>query len=61
MHIVFDESNSLDSKMDICSIDDDICELMETNGKPLELEGPSKGDSKEMPKSTSKDDLPKDW
>ena len=48
MHVVFDESNSLDPRKDICSIDDDIGELMETNvqeentSKPLKLEGPSK-------------------
>ena len=31
MHIIFDESNSLDPKKDICSVDDDIGELVETN------------------------------
>ena len=40
---------------------------METNAqekntsKPLEFEDPSKEDSEEMPQSTSKDDLSKDW
>ena len=67
MHIIFDESNSLDPKKDICSVDDDVGELMETNAqeentsKPLELEGTSKEDSEEMPQPTLKDDLPKDW
>ena len=66
MNVVFDESNSLDPRMDICSVDDDVGELMETNdqkknaSKPLELEGPSKEDSEEMPQPTLKDDLPKD-
>ena len=31
MHVVFYESNSLDPRKDICSIDNDIGELMETN------------------------------
>ena len=67
MHVVFDESNSLDPRKDICSIVDDIGELVEINAqeentsKPLELEGPSKEDSEEIPQSTLKDDLPKDW
>ena len=30
MHIVFDESNSFDPRKDICSVDDDIGELVET-------------------------------
>ena len=40
---------------DICSVDDDVGELVETNAqeenasKPLELEGPSKEYSEEMP------------
>ena len=33
----------------------------ENASKPLELEGPSKEDSEEMPQPTLKDDLPKDW
>ena len=47
MHVVFDESNSLDPKKDICSVDDDVGELVEINAqeenasKPLELEGPN--------------------
>ena len=66
MHVVFYESNSLDPRKDIYSVDDDIGELMETNAqeenasKLLELESPSKVDSEKMPQSTSKDDLPKD-
>ena len=31
MHIVFDESNSFDPRKDVCSVDDDIGELVETN------------------------------
>ena len=67
MHIIFNESNSLDPRKDICSVDDDIGELVETNAqeentsKPLELEGSSKEDSEEIPQPTLKDDLPKDW
>ena len=67
MHVVFDESNSLDPRKDICSVDDDVSELVETNtqeenaSKPLELEGPSKEDSEEMPQPTLKNDLLKDW
>ena len=67
MHVVFDESNSLDPRKDICSIDDDISELVEINtqeentSKPLELEGPNKEDIEEIPQPTLKDDLPKDW
>ena len=33
----------------------------EFSSKPLELKGPSKEDSEEMPQLTLKDDLPKDW
>ena len=33
----------------------------ENASKPLELEGPNKEDSKEIPQPTLKDDLPKDW
>ena len=67
MHVVFYEFNSLDPRKDICSVDNDVGELMEINaqeenaGKPLELEGTSKEDSEEMPQPTLKDDLPKDW
>ena len=67
MHVVFDESNPLDPRKDIYSVDDDVGELMEINAqeenasKPLELEDPSKEDSEETPQPTLKDDLPKDW
>ena len=67
MHIIFYESNSLDPRKDIFNIDDDAGELVENNNqeenasKPLELKGPSNEDSEEMPQSTSKDDLSKDW
>ena len=67
MYIIFDESNSLEPRKDFCSIDDDVGELMnesiqkENASKPLELEGPSKEDSEEIPQPTLKDDLPKDW
>ena len=63
MHVVFDESNSLDPRKDICNVDDNVGELLETNAqkenasKPLELEGPSK---EEISQPTLKDDLPKD-
>ena len=67
MHIIFYESNPLDPRKDLCSTDDDVGELLEINvqeenaSKYLELEGPSKEDSEEMPQSTLKDDLLKDW
>ena len=67
MNVIFDESNSFDPRKDICSVDDDVGELMETNAqeentsKPLELEGLSKKDSEEMSQPTLKDDLPKNW
>ena len=56
MHVVFDESNSLDPIKDIYSVNDNIGKLMKTNAqeentsKPLELEGPSKEDSEEIVK-----------
>ena len=31
MHVVFDESNSLGPRKDICSVDDDVGELVDTN------------------------------
>ena len=43
MHVVFDESKSLDPRKDIYSVDDNVGELMETNAqeenasKPLEF------------------------
>ena len=67
MHVVSYESNSLDPRKNICSVDDDVGELVEINAqeknasKPLELEGQSKKDSEKMPQPTLKDDLPKDW
>ena len=51
MHVVFDESNSLDPRKDIFSIDNDVGELVETiaqeenTSKPLELKGSSKNES----------------
>ena len=66
MHVVFYESNSLDPRMDICSVDDDVGELVKTNiqeenaSKSLELEGPNKEDSEEIPQPILKDDLLKD-
>ena len=67
MHVIFDESNSLDPRKDISSINDDVGDLMKTNAqeenasKPLEFEGPNKEDGEEMPQPILKDDLPKDW
>ena len=67
MHVIFYESNSLDPRKDICSVDNDVGELLETNvqerkaSKPLEFEGPSKEDNEEIPQPTLKDNLPKDW
>ena len=67
MHIVFDESNSLDPRKDICSVDDDVGDLLEANAqevsasKSLELEDPSKEENEEIPQLTLKDDMPKDW
>ena len=66
MHIVFDESNSLDPRNDICSVNDDVGDLLEINTqeeiaiKPLDLEGPRKEEIEETPQSTLKYDLPKD-
>ena len=66
MHVVFYESNLLDPRKYICSIVDDVGELMEKDAqeenasKPLEFEGPSKVDIEEIPQPTLKDDLPKD-
>ena len=66
MHVIFDESNSLDPRKDIFSVDNDIGELLEINtqeeiSEPLEFEGPSKEDIEEMPQPSFKDDLLKDW
>ena len=54
MHVVFDESNPLDPRKDMCSVDDIVDEFVDMNiqeenaSKPLELEGPSKEESEEM-------------
>ena len=67
MHVVFNETNSLDPRRDISSINDDVGDLMKTNAqeenasKPLEFEGPSKEDNDEIPQPTLKDDLLKNW
>ena len=67
MHVVFDESNSLDPRKDFCSIDDDVSELMnesiqkENASKPLELEDQSEEENEEMPQPSLKNDLPKHW
>ena len=67
MHVVFDETNSLNPRKDIFSVDDDVGDLLEINAqeenasKSLELEGPSKEENEDSPQTTSKDDLPKDW
>ena len=67
MYVVFDESNSLDPRKDIYSVDDDVGELLEINvqeevvSKPFEFEDPCKEDNEEMPQPTLKDELPKDW
>ena len=66
MHVVFDESNSLDPKKDIYSVDDSVGEFLVPNAqdenasKPLELEDQSKEENEEMPQPSLKDDLPKD-
>ena len=66
MHIIFYESNSLDPRKDIYSVDAVVSKFMETNAqeentsKPLELEGPSKKESEEILQLTLKDDLTKD-
>ena len=65
--LFFYETNSLDPRKDICSVDDDVGDLLEINAqeenasKPLEFEGPSKEDNEERPQPTSKDDFPKYW
>ena len=54
MYVIFYESNSLDPRKDVCSVDDDVGKLLKTNNqeenasKRLELEGPSKEDSEEI-------------
>ena len=48
MHVVFDETNSLNPRKDVCSVDNDVGDLLEINAqeenasKPLEFEKPSK-------------------
>ena len=67
MHVVFYESNSLDPRKDIFSVNNDVGELLEINvqeenaSKPLEFEGPNKKDIEETPQPSLKDDLLKDW
>ena len=67
MHVVFDETNSFDTRNDICSVENNVGELLEINtqeediSKPLEFEGPSKEEIEETPQPSLKDDLPKDW
>ena len=67
MHIVFDESNPLDPRNELCGVDNIVDELVDMNiqeenaSKPLELKGTSKEDSEKIPQPTLKDDLPKDW
>ena len=67
IHVVFDESNPLDPRKDMCSVDDIVDEFVDMNtqeentSKPLKLEGPSKKESEEMPQPSLEDNLPKDW
>ena len=66
MHVVFDETNSLDPRKDVCSVNNNVGEPLEINtqeinSKPLEFEGPCKEDNEEMPQPTLKDELLKDW
>ena len=67
MYVIFYESNSLDPRKDIYSVDDDVGKLMneiiqeENSNKPLELEDQSKQENEEMLQPSLKDDLPKDW
>ena len=54
MHVIFYETNSLDTRKNICSVDDDVGELLEINvqeenaSKPLEFEGLSKEENEEI-------------
>ena len=67
MHVVFDETNSLDPRKDVCSVDNNVGEPLEINtqeenvSKPLEFEEPSKEEIEQIPQLSLKDDLPKDW
>ena len=66
MHVIFDESNSLDPRKAVCSVDNDVGDLLEANAqevsssKSLELKDPSKEENEEIPQLTLKDDMPKD-
>ena len=48
MHVVFNESNTLDPRKDLVIVDDYVDDFMDMNlednnaSKPLELEGPTK-------------------
>ena len=63
MHVVFDESNPLDPRKDMCSVNDIVDEFLDMNiqeenaSKTLELKGPRKEESEERPQPTLKDDL----
>ena len=54
--LFFYESNSFDPRKNICSVDNDVGDLVKEKNeeencrKPLEFESPSKGESEEMPK-----------
>ena len=67
MHIIFNESNPLDPRKDLCSVDNDISEILDENtqeenaSKPMEFEDLRKEEDKEIPQLTLKDNLPKDW
>lgn len=55
MHVVFYETNSLDPRKDVCSVDDDVGELLVLNAqkeiasKSLEFDGPNKEEIEEIP------------
>ena len=67
MYVIFDETNSLDPRKDICSVDDNVGEHLKINtqeenaSKPLEFKEPSKEEIEEIPQPTLKNELPKDW
>ena len=64
--LFFYETNSFDPRKDVCSVDNNIGELLEINtqeedtSKPLEFERPSKEEIGEIPQPGLKDDLSKD-
>ena len=65
MHVIFDESNSLDPRKDVCSVNNNVGELLEINtqeenSKPLEFEGPNMEDNEKIPQPSLKNDIPKD-